>query len=256
MNQIIRNSLVGLCAVLAASAASAGSLNLTGGGSGTLNSTFFTTTDVGSTGTGVISPFLRVQANGEASGYNASTNSVMPDVKTGTWTHDIQLSAIPIVVNPTGAAAGSYYEFLLDINQTNANPQLSLDTVQLYTRSTVIDPANTLALLTGSSTLRYNLDSNAANYVLLNYDLNAGSGSGDLFMYVPTSYFAAASGSDYLYFYTQFGLQGGNYAENDGFEEWAVRTAAAPSVPDGGATALLLGGALLGLAAVRRRFSK
>lgn len=257
MNQILRNSLLSLCAALAASSASATTLDLTAGGSGTVNTTFFTTTDVGSTGTGVISPFLRVQANGTASGYNASTNSVMPDVKTGTWTHDIQLSAIPIVVNPTGATPGSYYEFLLDINQTNANPYLSLDTIQLYTRASVLNPADSLALLTAApSVLRYNFDSSDANTILLNYQLNSGSGSGDLFMYVPTSAFSGASGSDYLYFYTQFGVTGGIYAENDGFEEWAVRTAAAPSVPDGGTSAVLLGGALLALAAVRRRFSK
>lgn len=256
MNQIIRNTAIGLAA-LAASSAFASTLDLTAGGNGTLNNAFFTTTDVGSTGTGVISPFLRVQANDTASGYNASTNSVMPDVKTGTWTHDIKLNAIPVVVNPTGATPGSYYEFLLDINQTNANPLLSLDTIQIYTKSgAAIDPANTLTALTSSATLRYNLDGNGTNTVLLNYDINAGSGSGDLFLYVPTSAFAAASGNDYLYFYTQFGVTGGLYSENDGFEEWAVRTAAAPSVPDGGTSALLLGGGLLALAAVRRRFSK
>lgn len=227
------------------------SLDLTAGGSGTVNGAFFTTTDVGSTGTGVIQPFLRVQDNGVADGYNSSSGSLMPDVKSGTWTHDITLGAIPIVTNPTGAATGSYYELLLDINQTGGNPLLSLDKIQIYTRSTAISNASTLANLTSGATLRYDL---GGNEVLLNGNLSTGSGSGDLFVYIPTSLFAGASSSDFLYLYSMFGNKGGLYAENDGFEEWSVRSGPTPppSVPDGGTTAILMGASLIALAAVRR----
>ncbi|HEX8898904.1 MAG TPA: hypothetical protein VF751_09420, partial [Chthoniobacterales bacterium] len=41
------------------------------------------------TGTGVIDPFLRVQANGTEQGYNTSGGTPFDD-KAGPWTHDIQ----------------------------------------------------------------------------------------------------------------------------------------------------------------------
>ncbi len=171
----------------------------------------------------------------------------MADVNTSPqFTRDLQLSQVPIV--------NGSYEFLLDINQTNANPLLSLDELQLYTRATALTTANTLVALTGSSTLRYDLDVPADNEVLLNYSLNSGSGSGDLFVYIPTSFFAGSTPNDYVYLYSQFGGKGGDYAENDGFEEWAVRTPGA-TVPDGGSTVLLLGAALSAMAFLRRRLS-
>lgn len=249
--------IVAMCAATAG-AVSAATLDLTSANaSGYINNAFFTNTDVGSTGTGVIEPFLRVQANGTAEGYNSSLGNalVMPDVKTGTWTHDIQLSAIPQV---TLADNNTYYEFLLDINQTNNDPLLSLDKIQLYTRSTIMTDASSLALLSGSATLRYNLDAGGDNTIFLNYELNSGSGSGDLFAYIPITAFGGAAQTDYLYFYTSFGNTGDPYSENDGFEEWAVREPGTPPtrVPDGGTTIALLGMALLGLGGVRKALGK
>ena len=155
----------------------------------------------------------------------------------------------------------NYYEFLLDINQQGANPLLSLDMIQIYTRSTALVTANTLAALTaGPSVLRYDLDAgDVGNEIRLNYSLNSGSGSGDMFAYIPQTAFGAAQGSDFVYFYSMFGAKGGDYAENDGFEEWAVRTPGTPPtnrVPDGGATLALLGLALSGLGIARRVTSK
>ena len=236
--------------------ASAVDLNLTAGGTGTINGGIFTTTDNQSTGTGVINPFVRLQDNGVADGYNASVRPVMPDVNTsGQYTKDIQLSAIPIVT----LSGVTYYEFLLDINQTAANPLLSLDKLQIYTRTTALTSADALSDLTGAgSTLRYNLDAGGNNSVRLNYDLNNGSGSGDLFAYIPTSLFGGSSGTDYLYLYSSFGDSGDPYSENDGFEEWAVRTASTPpppGVPDGGASIAMLGMGLVALGAMRRKLS-
>lgn len=244
--------IVAMCAATAGVASSA-TLDLTSSGaSGFINGAFFTNTDVGSTGTGVIQPFVRVQDNGIADGYNATARPLMPDVNTSpTFTHDIQLTSVP-QVTLSGIA---YYEFLLDINQTNANPLLSLDKIQLYTRATALTEANDLADLTGSSTLRYDLDFGGDNTILLNYELNSGSGSGDLFAYFPVSAFG--SSTDYLYFYSMFGETGDPYAENDGFEEWAVREPGTPTrVPDGGTTIALLGMALLGLGGVRKALGK
>lgn len=239
-----RAALVALAAVGTASL-HATTLDLTAVTSGSINGAQYIRSDAASTGTGVIQSFVRVQNNGTAEGYNADARPVMPDVNTSpTFTKDIQLSALPIV---NGA-----YEFLLDINQQSASPFLSLDEIQIYTRSTPLGTANTLAALTGSSTLRYDMDGAGDSHVRLDYNLNSGSGSGDMFLYVPTSLFGA--NTDYVYLYSLFGAQGGIYAENDGFEEWAYRTAAG-TVPDGGTTALLLGSALLGLALVRRRLA-
>jgi hypothetical protein len=238
--------------LVAAMPLNAATIDLTAGGSQTVNGAFFTTTDVGSTGTGVISSFVRVQDNGIADGYNSSVRPVMPDVNTSpTFTHELQLIDVPVVVNPTGAVAGSYYEFLLDINQTKESSLLSLDKIQIYTSAAALLTANTLTALTDNASLVYDL---AANTILLNYQLNNGSGSGDLFVYVPVDLFGATS--DYVYLYSMFGATGGEYAENDGFEEWAVRkTSNPPSVPDSGATVMVLGGALVALGLVRRRIA-
>lgn len=244
--------IVAICAATTG-ATSAATLDLTAASaSGFINGAFFTNTDVGSTGTGVIQPFVRVQDNGIADGYNATARPLMPDVNSSpTFTHDLQLTAVPQVT--LGGIA--YYEFLLDINQTNNNPLLSLDKIQLYTRATALTEADDLADLTGSSALRYDLDSGENSTILLNYDLNSGSGSGDLFAYFPVSAFG--SSTDYLYFYSMFGETGGDYEENDGFEEWAVREPGTPNrVPDGGTTIALLGMALLGLGGVRKALGK
>lgn len=224
--------------------------SLTGG---FINGAEFTNTQVGSTGTGVISSFVRIQDNGIADGYNSSARPVMPDVNTSpTFTHDLTLSAVPLV-NRGGI---NYYEFLLDINQAASSPLLSLDMFQIYTRSTALTTADTLLALTGTSTLRYDLDAGVNSTVLLNYGFNNGSGSGDMFAYIPQSAFGAATGSDFVYLYSQFGATGVPYDENAGFEEWAVREAGTPPppsrVPDGGATLVLMGTALIGLHGMRR----
>jgi len=250
-------------------AAQATSLDLTdpmGTFSGTINGAFFIRSDMQSTGTGVIDSFVRINPGGNKSpeeGYNASVRPVMDDVNTSpTFTHDILLKNIPIVTNP-GSATGTYYEFLLDINNFNSSPLLSLDKVQIYTRSTALTDATSLASLMSGSTPRYNMDVGADgdSEVLLNYSINSGSGSGDMFLYVPTSAFAGASPDDFVYLYSMFGAKGGNYSANDGFEEWAIRLQGdlpppPPGVPDAGSTLSLLGLSMLGLQSVARRLNK
>lgn len=230
-------------------------LNLLAGGTGTINGAIFTTTDNQSTGTGVIDSFVRIQQNGTESGYNADARPVMPDVNTSaTFTRDLTLGSVPKVT----ISGTEYYEFLLDINQTSANPNLTLHTLQLWTRATALSTAATLTDLTGSGAVkRYDLDTGSDSRIQLNYDLNSGSGSGDLFFYAPTSLFTGLPGSTFVYLYSAFGNETGGtgtyYASNDGFEEWAVRTPTTTSVADGSTTITLLGGALLALAAFRRR---
>jgi len=186
-------------------------------------------------------------------GYNADARPVMDDVNTSpTFTHDITLGSVP-VVNLTGV---DYYEFLLDINQQNSDPLLSLDELQIYTRAGAIGVGDNLATLAGSSDLRYDLDGAGDSEVLLNYNLNSGSGSGDLFVYIPKSLFAGDPNTDFVYLYSQFGASTTpppNWENNDGFEEWAVRTT--NPVPDGGLTIALLGFSLTGLGVLRRKLA-
>ena len=232
-------------AVLAASlpvAAVPTVLNLTASGSsGFVGSAFFQQVPNQSTGTGVIEPFLRLQAIDTEQGFNTSVNGVL-DNKDGIWTHPLLLSAVPIV-NLSGT---NFYQVLLDVNQVNAGDKkfLSLDQLKIYQEAT-----GSISTLAGLTNLRYNLDaSDAGNYIKLNYDLNPGSGAGDMFAYIPTSLFSGSN--QYFYLYSQFGS---NFAANDGFEEWATVGVSAP-IPEPSTYALMFAGlAAVGFMTRRRR---
>jgi hypothetical protein len=75
------------------------------------------------------------------------------------------------------------------------------------------------------------MDAAADNTIELDYNLNSGSGSGDLFAYIKNSLF---TGATYVTLYSQFGDPPGANNNNDGFEEWAVRSVEIfnPPVPE------------------------
>ena len=193
-------------------------IDLTTGDSGGSNGALYVWTDFSATGSGVIDAFLRIQNRGTEQGYNHSLGHNVPwDTKPGLHTHDIQIEDL-VVRNITGV---DYYEFLLDINESNGhdNELLSLDNIQIYTRnSPITSPDESFSHL---GDLRYNNDvgANGDTTVELNYSLNHGSGSGDMFFYVPVSLFAGTLPSDYVYFYSLFG---GSNSSDAGFEEWAM----------------------------------
>src|SRR6266550_4570818 len=96
------------------------------------NGALFYSTDLQPTGTGVIQPFVRIQAKPTEEGYN--TDGVIEfDTKDnpGNWTHSITLSQVPVVT--IGGIA--YREFLLDINESTSqnNRFLSMNELELYT---------------------------------------------------------------------------------------------------------------------------
>ena len=125
---------------------------------------------------------------------------------------------------------------------------LSLDVFQVYTSNSAT--IHTLADLQATNLI---YDMGADNKVYLNYALESGSGSGDMLAYLPVSLFAGKE-NQYLYLYSRFGVTGGNYASNDGFEEWARLEGSPvtpPTVPES-PTLLLVGGGLLALGCVRR----
>jgi hypothetical protein len=186
--------------------------------SGVINGATFQQVSLQTTGTGVIQPFLRLQANGSEAAYNTSGN--LPntfDQSGGPWNQDLLLSSIPIV--------NGSYQFLLDINQSN-DPLLTLNQLQIFSTDTAgqiggtLDANNRISGLITTTTI-YDMNSAGAptaNSVLLNYALNPGSGGGDMFLYIPASAFVGAG--DYIILYSHFGLPGEH--SNNGFEEWAT----------------------------------
>ena len=212
-------------AVLAAVAlmsppASATVVDLTSGsGSGTINGAKFEF-GYAQGGTGVLEPFVRIQATGTEEGYNTSESNVPFDEKTGSWTHDIRLNQIPAVY----MGGTNYFKFLLDINESGGDSSfLSLDEVQIYTSLTGNKNTTVLASL---GTLRYDMDGNSESYVLLDASKSSGSGVADMTVLVPVSAFAGAAGTDFVYFYSSFGeqgtLDGNDFSSDDGFEEWGI----------------------------------
>jgi len=237
----------GLCCatglLLTGAAAQATIVDLTTtGSSGFIGQSFFQQIDPQTTGTGVIDPFLRVQANGMEQGYNSS-GTPQWDAKTGPWTHNIKMTDLDLV----SLNNQNYYRFLLDINQNRGgdNELLTMHSLQLYTSPIGSQTTTDLSQL---GTLRYDMD-NAAfggasdSKVELNFILNPGSGAGDMFAYIPTSLFAGANAMDYVYLYTQFGP---NYDSNDGFEEWALIRSSTPTQPVPEPGTILSGLLLLG----------
>lgn len=209
-----------ISAVASANASAATIIDLSTGDSGSANGALYQWTDFSATGTGVINSFLGVQAQGTEQGYNHSLGNVGPwDTKAGTHTNDIQYQDL-VAKTILGV---DYYEFLLDINESNGhdNEYLSLDNVQIFTRNSPITSAD--ENLDGLGTLRFNSDNGDDVTVKLDYSRNHGSGSGDMFLYVPVANFAGTLPEDYVYFYSHFG---DIWASDAGFEEWGMLRAA------------------------------
>jgi uncharacterized repeat protein (TIGR01451 family) len=206
---------------------------------GTFNDAFIQTyTTAGSTGTGVISSFLRVQADGDEAGYNTDGRPLQFDENTSlSFTHSITLAQIPkVTIDGT-----QYYVFNLDLNETNSgdSPLITLQNFKVF-GSSVSDLTNmdtsTLLFPTGSATLLYELDGGGNISVGLT-DWNSGSGTGDYAVYIPVigvngnAGFTGLPASTFIYVYTEFGQQDGSgHASDGGFEEWFVVTQAAPEM--------------------------
>jgi len=231
-------------------------LNLTDGpfpDGGTINGAIYTTNVQRPTGSGVIDSFVRIQTNNPVEkGYNTDGRPLQFDENnSATFTHSLDKNDL----QSTNIGGVDYYQFLLDINQNNSGPTdhlLNLNEVEIY----LGDAPNLLGFTPGSgfgihSTSVYDIDAVSDNGVLLDYNLNSGSGSGDMYLFVKTSLFAGAN--KWVYLYSSFGVPMEN---NDGYEEWAARIGpnTPPAVPLpasvwGGLT--LLG--LLGAAKIRSR---
>jgi hypothetical protein len=168
------------------------------------------------TGTGVIQPFLRVQASPTEQGYNTSGGTPFDD-KGGPWTHDIQFSDLQstaVTVNGT-----LYFKILVDLNEPNgAKSTISLENIQFYTSQT---GSQTTTNLSSLGTLRYSMDTAGGdNTVQFDAGRNHGSGSGDAFLYIPASAFAGTNANDFVYMYVNFGSA--DMTTAGGFEEFTL----------------------------------
>ncbi len=211
------------CAALFFGSATGDDLDLMSrGASGTLGAGTFVQTDPQPTGTGIIDPFVRLSGKGQEQGFNTDQRPPLrgdlADVLAGQWTHSVLVGEIA----PVDFKGVPSLRFLLDINQTSSSPRLSLDELRIYTSGWPDLDDNSLL-----STQNLVYDMGAGNSVFLDYSLNSGSASGDMFLYLPASLFSGLA-TQYLYLYSKFGAKGGDYASNDGFEEWSHIVFAVP----------------------------
>lgn len=216
--------------------ANASVIDLANGNTGTVNGAQFDWTSQQPTGTGVIAPFLRVQADGNEQGYNTSGGTPF-DEKAGIWTHNIQFSdlqATTVTLN-----GGQYFKLLLDVNEPGGSKSLiSLDQLVFYSSPVGSKTTTDLAAL---GTLRWSLDGAGDSHILLDASRNNGSGSGDMYAYIPVAAFAGTAATDYIYMYTRFGDQvSADGTTEGGFEEWALVNSMTP-VPEAGAFFPIIG---------------
>lgn len=179
-------------------------------------------------GTGLFDPFVRLQGSPTEKGYNTCSGTSCGgdvtefDTKTGTWTHPIKASAIPIVpceVDSSHAGTEQCWELFNDINEGNSETYISLTKVEIYFTQ------NAGGVITdypfgSEATLQYEF-----NGQLKIHDVNQGSGRGDLLLLVPVQAF---TGADWFVLYSEWGSSdaspdGKTYASEGGFEEWKVR---------------------------------
>ena len=149
-----------------------------------------------------------------------------------------------------------YRSFLLDINQTGESSLLSLDEIQVLQSSTPNQSVTTFSsgiVNLANRFLVYRLDNGGDNWIKLDNNLSAGSGKGDMSMFIPASFFTGSG--QYVYLYSKFGV---NIVNNDGFEEWSKgvgnddNTGGENPIPEPG-TMLLLGTGLAALVGTRRK---
>lgn len=209
----------------------------TAGATGAIGAGTYTQVGPQPTGTGYINSFVRISAANQdlVQGYNTTVNNVFDNVSSDQFDHEITVGQVGLLNIGTIATPINVMRFLLDINQTGADPLLNLDEVQIFI-STVANQSIESFTGTGlvdlaSSFLVYRMDDAANdNKVTLNYSLETGSGSGDMILDITeaslNAAFAAAGlvtnaakNAAFIYLYSSFGSAPNN--NNDGFEEWA-----------------------------------
>lgn len=189
-----------------------------------INGALWSTEDPHSTGTGVFQPFVRIQGNGVEAGYNTDGDPVWEQTKkSDTFTHSLAFGDLQADV------AGNFV-FVLDADEVANEPTSKLN-ITSFIISLQSDPALTgdPSLFTGP--VVYSLDGDMDRTVTIDYALQGvGSGTGDLGVSIPTSFFSAASDTyKWVYLYAVMGDS--QYAADDGPEEWHALTGGTPPPP-------------------------
>lgn len=232
----LMGSAITAFALTAGVGAQAGEINLTGaiGDFDTINGATYTAVEAQPTGSGYIDSFVRVRdaSSSTVQGYNTRVAKTYQNDGSETFNHEITVGEIGFLdLNGADVEGGVVMRFLLDINQTGSSPLLLLSEVQIFLSLTPNqdnedDLANgELAHLLNSAIVYQMDDGDVSNGALLNYDLNGGSGSGDMILDIPIEMFAGAfdalgldtadlQNGAYLYLYSRF------ERNNDGYEEW------------------------------------
>ncbi len=211
----------------------------------------FATIDTQPTGSGVIHSFVRIGAASKdiVQGYNTDGRGLQFDENnSATFTRHQNLSDMKVVTKDNI----QYYQFLLDINQRSSEPLLTLNEVEIW----LGDAPDLLGYSPNRSgggtgfgahaSFVYDIDELNDNAIDLNYNLNSGSGSGDMWAYIPKDRFHGPN--NYVYLYSKFGIP---HPNNDGYEEWSAIEGSNPVVPE--PSSLLSGAIIIGLAASRSR---
>jgi hypothetical protein len=248
-----------ISATVGACAAQAAVVDLTKSSTGVVSTIYgdaiFTTDFTQPAGTGVIDPFLTLQASGTEQGYNTSAKQGVFDTKREPqWNHELQLKDL----NTVKIGTAEYYSFTIDVNEPGAGKSLiSLDALKIYSSSRT---GQTTKSVDGLGTKLFDLDLPSDSYILYD-DQNSGSGQADIAFFIPTSAFAGVKSTDYIYMYQ---LWGGHVAADfdgttqGGFEETFSRsvtpTKAVPEVSTALPLTLVLG-SLIGMTQFRRRRS-
>lgn len=216
--------------------ASAAIIDLTtSGSSGTINGAIYEQVVGSSTGTGTIDSFAQISPGGNdpsSSAYNTTVNNTLDNGSPDNFNHSITVGEVPVV----DISGTLYHQFILDVNEnsggTPSQQFVSLDEVQVFVGGTANSNVATFTgdILDHDGTLIYQMDAGADSAVGLDFQLGSGSGSGDMFLYLPRSLFAPFALSDVVTLYSEFGqlgvdpagLPSGDYGQSDGFEEWAL----------------------------------
>ncbi|MBO9545403.1 SdrD B-like domain-containing protein, partial [Caulobacter sp.] len=169
-------------------------------------------------GTGIYDPFLAIDDNiGVEEGFNTDATGVLDT--DASKTSSLRVADVPVKV----IGGVSYLEFRLDLNETNANPLVSLNSMKLYFSSApaVASDYNAGTQELGAGfTKVFDLDAGGDRTLLLNAHAS-GSGNDDYIFYVPVSLFSGADiTTTYVSLYAEFGRPGTAYGADDGFEEF------------------------------------
>ena len=167
--------------------------------------------------------FLQLKNAGTEEGYNTDARPFqLNQVGDLTVTRSLKLADVP-VVNIGGT---NYRQFFLDVNETTKNPQITLEELRVY----VAEAGNLTGYNTKTKSLSglgpiWDMDGAGNVSVKINAQLNAGTGMGDAYVYIPSSFFGS---STYVYLYSKLG---GKIKSDNGGESWGVL--APPPPPSG-----------------------